>query len=209
MRSPRNKRAIDVGGSLAALTFAALPMVTIAAAIRLTMGHPVLFRHTRPGLHGEPFELLKFRTMRDDRDADGNLLPDEERVTRLGSWLRSTSLDELPQLINVLRGEMSLVGPRPLLTDYLNRYTNEQAQRHEVPPGLTGLAQVEGRNALSWEFKLALDVAYVNQWTIWLDIKLMARTAVAIATRRGINQDGGVGSDPFLGPRPPDDAQPG
>lgn len=212
MRSARLKRAVDVVGAALALAAGAVPMAIIAAAIRVTMGRPVLFRHTRPGLHGQPFTLLKFRTMRDDRDAHGNLLPNEQRITRLGAWLRAGSLDELPELINVLRGDMSLVGPRPLLTEYLERYTPEQARRHDVRPGLTGLAQVEGRNALSWETKFVLDVAYVDQWSLWLDLQVLAQTVVAVASRRGISQDGRVGAQPFPGTdgdpdRPKSDSQ--
>lgn len=204
--STRLKRAVDIVVATVALAVFAVPMAVIAAAIRVTLGAPVLFRHTRPGRHGEPFTLYKFRTMRDDRDADGNLLPDEQRVTRLGGWLRSTSLDELPELINVVRGEMSLVGPRPLHIEYLERYTPEQARRHEVRPGLTGLAQVQGRNALSWEAKFALDVAYVDHWSLWLDLALLARTVAAVVGRRGINPpDGGVGAEPFRGTTSGDD----
>lgn len=199
MRSARLKRVLDLAIAAAAMVVAAVPMVGIAVAIRVTMGPPVLFRHTRPGLHDESFELLKFRTMREDCDAHGELLLDEQRLTRLGSWLRTTSLDELPELLNVLRGDMSLVGPRPLLTDYLKYYTPEQARRHEVRPGLTGLAQVEGRNALSWEAKFVLDVAYVDRWSIWLDLELLARTVTAVATRRGISAEGCVGAQPFRG----------
>lgn len=206
MRSARLKRAFDVVVAGAALVATAVPMAVIAAAVRVTLGAPVLFRHPRPGRHGEPFTLYKFRTMRDDRDADGNLLPDEQRVTRLGGWLRATSLDELPELINVVRGDMSLVGPRPLHIEYLERYTPEQARRHEVRPGLTGLAQVHGRNTLSWEAKFALDVAYVDHWSLWLDLALLARTVAAVAGRRGIDRAGRVGAEPFRGTTSDDQA---
>lgn len=203
MRSPRLKRAMDVGGAGVALVLTAPVMAVIAVAIRATMGRPVLFVQTRPGLHGEPFRLAKFRTMREERDARGALLTNEERVTRLGRLLRSTSLDELPELYNVLCGDMSLVGPRPLLTEYLDRYTPAQARRHEVRPGVTGLAQVAGRNALTWEDKFALDVAYVDSWTVWGDVKILARTLAAVATRQGIDADGRVGVEPFQGSDPP------
>lgn len=197
---------MDMGVAATALAAAAPAMAVIAAILLVTVGRPVLATQTRPGLHGEPLALRKFRTMRDDRDPHGNLLPDEQRVTRFGQMLRSTSLDELPELINVLRGDMSLVGPRPLLVAYLDRYTVEQARRHEVRPGITGLAQVEGRNALSWERKLALDVWYVDHRTLGLDVAILARTLVAVLTRRGISQQGHVGAAPFLGspPDPPD-----
>lgn len=203
MRSPRLKRAMDVGGAGAALVLTAPVMAVIAVAIRATMGRPVLFVQTRPGLHGAPFRLTKFRTMREGRDAHGTLLANEARVTRLGRLLRSTSLDELPELYHVLRGDMSLVGPRPLLTEYLDRYTPAQARRHEVRPGVTGLAQVAGRNALTWEDKFALDVAYVDSWTVWGDVKILARTLAAVITRRGIDADGRVGVEPFQGSDPP------
>lgn len=193
------KRAVDVVGAAVGLGIAALPMALIAAAIRLTMGRPVLFVQERPGLHGEVFLLCKFRTMRDDRDADGALLPNDQRLTRLGAFLRSTSLDELPELWNVLRGDMSLVGPRPLLVEYLDRYTPEQARRHEMRPGITGLAQIEGRNALSWEDKFALDIAYVDGWSLGLDTRIIVRTVWAVLTRRGISQRGRIGAEPFHG----------
>lgn len=202
MRSARAKRAFDVAIAGLGLVVASVPMAAIAAAIRATMGRPMLFRHTRPGLQGEPFELLKFRTMVDARDAHGNPLPDEQRLTRLGAMLRATSLDELPELFNVVRGDMSLVGPRPLLMAYLDRYTPEQARRHEVRPGITGLAQVAGRNALSWERKFELDVAYVDGWSLWLDARILARTVAAVIARRGISQEGHVGAEPFQGSSP-------
>lgn len=199
MRSQRLKRAIDLLGATAALLVFAAPMALLAAAIRLTIGRPVLFSQKRPGRHGKLFRLYKFRTMRDCRDSRGNPLQDEDRVTRLGHMLRATSLDELPELINVIRGDMSLVGPRPLLIEYLDLYTPEQARRHEVRPGLTGLAQVEGRNSLTWERKLALDIAYVDRCSLWLDLTLLARTVAAVLLRRGVDQKGRVGSDKFYG----------
>jgi len=162
----------------------------IVALVRAKLGRPVLFRQIRPGLHGKPFTIYKFRTMTDERDAAGNLLPDEKRLTRLGKLMRSTSLDELPELINVIKGEMSIVGPRPLLMQYLDRYTPEQSRRHEVKPGLTGWAQVNGRNAISWEEKFKLDVWYVDNQSIWLDLMIIANTIKKVVIREGINFGG-------------------
>jgi sugar transferase EpsL len=171
----------------------------LAVLVRLKLGSPVLFRQQRPGLHGKPFTLSKFRTMTDKRDAQGNLLPDAERLTKFGKFLRASSLDELPELWNVLKGEMSLVGPRPLLMHYLPLYTPEQARRHEVRPGITGWAQVNGRNALSWEEKFALDVWYVDNHTLWLDLKIIFLTLLKIVKRDGINQPGAATMKPFEG----------
>jgi lipopolysaccharide/colanic/teichoic acid biosynthesis glycosyltransferase len=162
----------------------------LAMLVRLKLGSPVLFRQQRPGLNGRPFTLIKFRTMNDKRDDQGSLLPDAERLTKFGKFLRASSLDELPELWNVLKGEMSLVGPRPLLMQYLPLYTPEQARRHEVRPGITGWAQVNGRNALTWEEKFALDVWYVDNHTLWLDVKIIFRTLRKIVKRDGINQEG-------------------
>ena len=164
------------------------------------MGPPVLFRQMRPGLHGRSFSLLKFRTMNDERDEKGELLPDEKRLTGLGRFLRSTSLDELPELFNVLKGEMSLVGPRPLLMQYLDRYTPEQARRHYVKPGITGWAQVNGRNAIAWEEKFKLDVWYVDNVSFWLDVKILAVTVWKILKREGIIQPGRATVEEFMGP---------
>jgi lipopolysaccharide/colanic/teichoic acid biosynthesis glycosyltransferase len=197
------KRAFDVVVSAAALLVAALPMALLAVAVRLTMGSPVLFRQVRPGLGGRPFAILKFRTMRDGGE------PDAERITRLGRFLRETSLDELPELLNVLRGDMSLVGPRPLLVAYLDRYTPEQARRHEVRPGLTGLAQVSGRNATTWEQRLALDVEYVDSRSFALDLRIIGRTVRAVLAREGIAADGHATMPEFLGDRGPDGAPDG
>ena len=177
------KRAFDVAVSAVAVAVAAIPMALLALAIRLTMGSPVLFRQARPGLGGRPFTILKFRTM---RSGDG---PDAERLTRLGRFMRQTSLDELPELLNVLRGDMSLVGPRPLLVAYLERYSPEQARRHEVRPGLTGLAQVSGRNATTWDERLALDVEYVDTRSFVLDLRIIGRTVRAVLAREGIAAD--------------------
>jgi lipopolysaccharide/colanic/teichoic acid biosynthesis glycosyltransferase len=184
------KRVFDIVVSAVALTVLAPVMGLIALLVWRTMGRPVLFRHVRPGLHGKPFVMYKFRTMRDLRDAEGKLLPDEARLTPFGRWLRTTSLDELPELVNVLRGEMSLVGPRPLLMEYLDRYTPEQARRHEVKPGITGWAQIHGRNNLSWEERLRLDVWYVDHWSLWLDLKILWRTLWMVLRREGISAQG-------------------
>jgi lipopolysaccharide/colanic/teichoic acid biosynthesis glycosyltransferase len=167
--------------------------------VRINLGSPILFRQQRLGWHGRSFTLLKFRTMVDTKDAEGRLLPDAERLTRLGHFLRATSLDELPELINVLRGDMSLVGPRPLLMQYLGRYTPEQMRRHEVKPGITGWAQVGGRNALTWEQKFALDVWYVDHYSWWLDLKIIGRTIWKIIRREGINQPGHATAQEFIG----------
>jgi lipopolysaccharide/colanic/teichoic acid biosynthesis glycosyltransferase len=191
--TPRNSlaRSLEVGllrvAALFALILSAPFWLAVAVAIRCSLGSPVLFRQLRPGLGGRPFTLMKFRTMRDARDENGVLLQDSQRLTRLGKLLRMLSIDELPQLWNVLRGEMSLVGPRPLLMQYLDRYTPEQARRHEVLPGITGWAQVNGRNAIGWEEKFALDVWYVDHWSIGLDLRILARTARNVVLRRGIS----------------------
>jgi lipopolysaccharide/colanic/teichoic acid biosynthesis glycosyltransferase len=177
-------------------------LVLVSLFVRLKLGSPVLFCQQRPGLHGRPFMLLKFRTMTDARDAQGNLLPDAERLTAFGRFLRSTSLDELPELINVLRGEMSLVGPRPLLMEYLDRYTPEQLRRHESLPGITGWAQINGRNAIEWSQKFALDVWYVERQSLWLDLKIMLLTVWKIARREGISQPGHATMEEFWGTQP-------
>ena len=184
------KRAIDVLVAAGGLIVLAPLLLLIALAVRGSLGSPVLFRQVRTGRHGRPFELLKFRSMTQARDAAGALLPDGQRLTRLGSWLRSTSLDELPQLINVLRGDMSLVGPRPLLPEYLPHYSPEQARRHDVRPGITSWANVRGRNALSWERRLALDVWYVDHWSLALDLKILLMTVVTVLKREGISAAG-------------------
>jgi len=184
------KRLIDVGMTVIALALAWPVLLGLSMLVRITHGPPILFRQTRPGLHGRPFQLIKFRTMRSAFDAQGRPLPDAERLTRLGRWLRATSLDELPELWNVLRGDMSLVGPRPLLMEYLPLYSAEQARRHEVRPGITGWAQVNGRNSLSWEEKFELDVWYVEHQSLWLDIKIMAFTIRKVLLREGISAQG-------------------
>jgi lipopolysaccharide/colanic/teichoic acid biosynthesis glycosyltransferase len=184
------KRAIDLLGAAAGLIALAPVLLLTALAVWLRLGAPVLFRQVRAGRGGQPFDMLKFRTMTDARDAAGELLPDAERLTGFGRWLRSSSLDELPELINVLRGEMSLVGPRPLLVEYLPHYSAEQARRHEVRPGITSWANVQGRNALSWEHRLALDVWYVDHWSLALDLKILLMTVIKVLRREGISPEG-------------------
>lgn len=174
-------------------------LLVISLLILLIDGKPIFFVQDRPGLQGKLFKIYKFRTMTNGLDDEGNLLPDSHRITRLGKFLRSTSLDELPELYNVLRGEMSLVGPRPLLPQYLDRYTPEQARRHEVLPGIAGWAQVNGRNALSWEDKFRLDVWYVDHWSLWLDIKILFKTFYQILKREGISQPGHATAEEFMG----------
>lgn len=193
------KRAVDVAGASIALVLLSPVLVAVAVLVRWRLGSPVLFRQVRPGLHGEPFELVKFRTMTDARGPDGELLDDEQRLTRFGAWLRTTSLDELPELVNVLRGDMSLVGPRPLLTEYLDLYTAEQARRHEVRPGISGWAQVNGRNAPDWDEKLAMDVWYVDHRSLWLDLRILVRTIRNVVLREGIASEGHATTPRFRG----------
>ncbi len=195
----RLKRLFDVTGATATLALTSPVLAAAALGIRLTMGAPVLFRQERPGRHGKPFLLRKFRTMTNAVDAQGRPLADGVRVTRLGRFLRASSIDELPQLWNVLRGEMSLVGPRPLLMQYLPRYTAEQARRHDVLPGMTGWVQVGGRNALTWEEKFRLDVWYVDNWSLLLDAKILALTVVRVLQRRGVSPSGQLTMPEFLG----------
>jgi lipopolysaccharide/colanic/teichoic acid biosynthesis glycosyltransferase len=195
----RIKRACDVAFAAAALVAASPVLAAAAVCVRAAMGAPVLFRQQRPGRHGEPFVLLKFRTMSDARDERGGLLPDALRLTLTGRVLRATSIDELPQLWNVLRGDMSLVGPRPLLMRYLSRYSPEQARRHEVLPGMTGWVQVNGRNALTWTEKFALDVWYVDHWSLWLDAKILGLTVLRVLQRSGVSPEGEVTMPEFMG----------
>ncbi|MDI5986056.1 sugar transferase [Halomonas sp. M4R5S39] len=177
-----------------------LPLqLVIALLVRWQLGSPVLFRQTRPGLHGRPFEMLKFRSMRDVRDASGELLPNHRRLTPFGHWLRATSLDELPELWNVFKGDMSLVGPRPLLMEYLSLYTPRQARRHEVKPGVTGWAQVNGRNAITWSKKFELDVWYVDHRSLWLDLRILVLTLRKVLRREGIAHAGDVAMPRFRG----------
>jgi sugar transferase EpsL len=193
------KRGIDILVSAALLVLLAPLMAGVALVVRMKLGRPILFRQERPGLNGKPFILVKFRSMRDATDTEGRLLPDAERLTRFGQILRATSLDELPELWHVLVGDMSLVGPRPLLMRYLPRYTPEQYRRNAVPPGLTGLAQVSGRNAITWEERLALDVYYVDHWSLRLDLDILWRTLWAVIRREGISPEGRATMTEFMG----------
>ena len=186
----RGKRLLDVVGSAVALLLFAPVLLLTALVVKFAIGSPVLFRQWRPGYQGQPFQLVKFRTMTQARDATGELLPDAQRLTRVGRFLRAASLDELPELWNVLRGDMSLVGPRPLLMEYLPLYTREQMRRHEVLPGITGWAQVNGRNALEWEEKFALDLWYVQHQSFLLDIRIVILTLVRVCARDGISHGG-------------------
>ncbi len=198
---PMLKRLFDllltIPGFLLILPF----LLLLALLVRIFHGSPLFFSQVRPGQNGKPFRMLKFRTMTNARDAAGTLLPDSVRLTPFGRFLRSTSLDEFPELLNVLKGDMSLVGPRPLLTEYLPLYTTEQHRRHEVKPGMTGWAQVNGRNAISWEEKFRLDVWYVDNWSIWLDIRILWITFIKVFRRVGISQDGQATMDAFRGSR--------
>ena len=196
------KQTMDRIVACCLLAIASPFLLMMAITIRMTIGNPILFLQTRPGRHGLPFKLLKFRTMSNAKNATGDLLPDADRLTRFGRFLRSTSLDELPQLWNVLRGDLSLVGPRPLLTNYLPRYSPAQARRHEVMPGITGWAQVNGRNAIGWEEKFALDVWYVDNWSLWLDLRILFLTALSVIRREGITQDGSATMPEFKGTQP-------
>jgi len=193
------KRILDLLIVVAVLVLLSPLLLLLAFLVKIRLGSPVLFRQQRVGYQGRPFEMLKFRTMTDARDASGTLLPDADRLTPFGRWLRSTSLDELPELINVLHGEMSLVGPRPLHLRYLPRYTPQQMRRHEVIPGITGWAQVNGRNALNWEDKFALDLWYVEHRSVFLDLRILARTMWVAVTRRGISQGGSATAEEFMG----------
>lgn len=193
------KRFFDIIASTIGLLLLALIFVWVAFQIRRKLGSPVFFRQVRPGKDGKPFEMIKFRTMRDAIDNDGYPLPDSERMTPFGVFLRSSSLDELPELCNVLKGDMSLVGPRPLLTEYLPLYSPEQARRHEVRPGVTGWAQVNGRNAISWEQKFKLDVWYVDNQSLWLDIKILFLTVKKVLVRDGISAAGEATMSKFMG----------
>ena len=192
-------RLFDLALSIPALFSLTPLMLIIGFFVRMRIGTPVLFKQGRPGLYGKPFTIYKFRTMTDKRDKDWNLLLDGERLTRLGRFLRKTSLDELPELFNVIKGDMSVVGPRPLLMQYLDRYTAEQARRHEVKPGITGWAQVNGRNAITWEDKFKLDVWYVDNQSLWLDLKIIGLTLWKILKREGINQPGQATMEEFMG----------
>jgi lipopolysaccharide/colanic/teichoic acid biosynthesis glycosyltransferase len=207
MSLPLSKRLFDLLAASLGLLILSPVVVLVALLVRIFHGAPVLFRQQRPGYKGRPFYIYKFRTMTDARDAGGNLLPDAERLTPLGRFLRASSLDEFPAFLNVLRGEMSLVGPRPLLMEYLPRYSPEQMRRHEVLPGITGWAQVNGRNALTWEEKFRLDVWYVNHWSFGLDIKILFLTVWKVIRREGISQPGHATAEIFMGsPKTPPEA---
>lgn len=198
MRYAPVKRGLDLALTLPALTLSLPIQAAAAVAIRTTMGSPVLFRQERPGLHGKPFEMVKFRTMHHVDPAAGRVT-DAERMTKVGSFLRSTSIDELPTLWNIVRGDMSIVGPRPLRMKYLPRYSPEQNRRHEVVPGLTGLAQVSGRNGLSWEDRFRLDVRYVDEQSLWLDARIVLRTVWTVLRREGISAEGHATMTEFMG----------
>jgi len=193
------KRAFDRTAAAVGLVALSPVIAATAVVVAKTMGRPILFKQTRPGLHGKPFDIYKVRTMRDAVDAKGRPLPDAERLTSVGKLLRKTSLDELPQLWNVLKGDLSLVGPRPLLMEYLPRYSKEQARRHDVLPGITGWAQVNGRNATEWEERFALDVWYVDNWSPWLDAKILLMTVKSVLFQTGISKKGEATMSPFMG----------
>lgn len=196
---PVRKRLLDLLITLPGVLIVSPVLIIIAIVVRLKMGSPAIFTQVRPGYKGKLFSVYKYRTMTDERDSNGELYSDDKRLTKLGRMLRSLSLDELPELFNILRGEMSLVGPRPLLIRYLDRYSPEQMRRHDVVPGMTGWAQVNGRNALSWEDKFRFDVWYVDNWTLRLDIKILLRTIWIVITREGISQPGFSTAEEFLG----------
>ena len=193
------KRAFDIAASTSALVVLSPVLAITAYKVKKELGSPVLFRQTRPGLHGKPFEMVKFRTMKDATDKAGNVLPDSERLTEFGKKLRASSLDELPELWNVLKGDMSLVGPRPLLMEYLPLYSAEQAKRHNVRPGVTGYAQVNGRNSLSWEDKFKLDTWYVEHQSLWLDMKILLKTVKKVIIKDGISAEGEATMSKFTG----------
>lgn len=193
------KRCFDVAIAAFALLTFSIPILILAFFVREKLGSPVMFRQQRPGLNGRVFEMIKFRTMTDERDADGQLLPDAQRLTPFGQFLRSSSLDELPELWNVIKGDMSLVGPRPLLVEYLPLYTLDQARRHELQPGITGWAQVNGRNALSWDEKFKLDVWYVDNRSFWLDVKILWLTVKKVLVREGVSAAGEATMSRFRG----------
>lgn len=195
------KRLIDFCAALGALVCLSPVFVVLFVLVACALGRPVFFRQTRPGLNGRPFQMIKFRTMSDSRDANGALRSDAERLGRFGRWLRASSLDELPELWNVLKGDMSLVGPRPLLMEYLPLYNTRQARRHEVRPGITGWAQVNGRNAISWENKFELDVWYVEHWSLQLDIKIILLTLKKVFVREGVTAEGEATTARFTGSR--------
>ncbi len=197
--TPFVKRLFDLLLASLALILLSPVMLFVSILVAIKLGFPILFRQSRPGLQGQIFTIYKFRTMKDATDSKGNALPDDQRLTKFGKLLRSTSLDELPELFNVIKGDMSIVGPRPLLIQYLPLYNTEQARRHDVLPGITGWAQVNGRNAITWQEKFKLDVWYVDHWTLWLDLKILALSLVKVLKREGISQPGQVTAEPFRG----------
>jgi len=205
---PVSKRLFDLLLTSLGVVILSPVFLALALCVWLAHGAPVLFKQRRPGYRRQPFMNYKFRTMTEARDAQGNMLSDAERLTRLGRFMRSTSLDELPEALNVLRGEMSLVGPRPLLMQYLERYTPEQSRRQDVLPGITGWAQINGRNALAWEDKFRLDVWYVDHWSFWLDLKILWLTLWKVLRREGISQPGHVSAEEFMGSSPESAQQP-
>ncbi len=196
---PAVKRLFDLALSVPGLILLSPIVLLISLVVAWQHGFPILFRQKRPGLHGQTFTIYKFRTMKNQTDEDGKPLPDDARLTKFGRFLRATSLDELPELINVIKGEMSIVGPRPLLVEYLPLYNTEQARRHKMLPGITGWAQVHGRNTLTWQEKFNFDVWYVDNWSLWLDIKIIAMTIVKVLRREGISQPGQATAEPFRG----------
>lgn len=198
-KTPFSKRLLDIILSAIILILASPLLFLTAVLIFLSYGAPIFFKHERPGKDGLPFRLIKFRSMRDARDQEGNILPDAERITRFGQFIRRTSIDELPEFYNVLRGDMSLVGPRPLLMQYLQRYSAEQARRHDVLPGVTGWAQINGRNAISWDDKFKYDLWYIDHWTFWLDVKIIFLTIWKVLKGDGVSQPGRATMDEFMG----------
>ena len=198
-KTPYSKRLLDIILSALILIIASPFLLLTAVLIFLSYGTPILFKHERPGKDRKPFKLIKFRSMRDARDPEGNFLPDADRITRFGQFIRRTSIDELPEFYNVLRGDMSLVGPRPLLMQYLQRYSPEQARRQDVLPGVTGWAQINGRNAISWDDKFKYDLWYIDHWTFWLDIKIIFLTIWKVLKGDGISQPGRATMDEFMG----------
>ena len=196
---PRSKRLFDLLITLPGLILLSPLLLVTAILVRINHGKPILFSQHRPGYRNQMFTIYKFRSMTDQRDEDGNLLPDEVRLTPLGRFLRATSIDELPELWNILRGEMSLVGPRPLLEQYLGRYSSDQIRRHDILPGVTGWAQINGRNTLTWADKFRYDVWYVDNWSLWLDIKILFLTAWKVIRREGISQEGHATAEEFMG----------
>ncbi len=196
---PISKRVLDIILAFISIIVLSPILILISIIIAFTHGFPILFKQKRPGYKGEIFLIYKFRTMQNLKNKNGDLLPDEMRITKIGSFLRSTSLDELPELLNVLKGEMSIVGPRPLLVEYLPRYNVHQARRHEVLPGITGWAQINGRNAITWQNKFDLDVWYVDHWSFWLDLKIIFKSVAKVIRREGISQPGQATSEVFMG----------